>query len=175
MTRAARYDRRKTAALIIFVLRCTVAVTAAYFLAGAVGLPHPLWVCIFALIGSQDSATAIFTTIGGRVAGTIIGVLVAVAVGAVMSQFGFDTAWKIALSVAICAIFAWGRPAIQLCMWTPPIIFMTASPAESLIGVGFYRGCEVILGVLIGGLFLIAADKSLASARKIQHRGHGKS
>jgi hypothetical protein len=47
-------------------------------------------------------------------------------------------------------------------MWTPPIIFMTASPAESLIGIGFYRGCEVILGVLIGGLFLIAADKSLA-------------
>jgi uncharacterized membrane protein YgaE (UPF0421/DUF939 family) len=165
----------KTAALIIFVLRCAAAVTAAYLLASAVGFPHPLWACIFALVGSQDSVTAIFMTIGGRVAGTIIGVLVAVAVGSVMSQFGLDIAWNIALSVAICAIFAWGRPAIQLCMWTPPIIFMTASPTESLIGVGFYRGCEVILGVLISGLFLIAADKSLAWERKTHHRHSGKS
>jgi uncharacterized membrane protein YccC len=66
--------RGKTAALIIFVLRCTAAVTAVYLLASAIGFPHPLWACIFALVGSQDNMTAIFMTIGGRVAGTIIGV-----------------------------------------------------------------------------------------------------
>jgi uncharacterized membrane protein YgaE (UPF0421/DUF939 family) len=163
----------RTVALIGFVLRCTVAVTAAYFLAGTVGLPHPLWVCIFALVGSQDSMTAIFTTIGGRVAGTIIGVGVAVAVGVAVPQLGLGIAWKIAIAVAICAAFAWGHPAIQLCMWTPPIIFMTASPAESIASVSFYRGCEVIFGVLIGGLFLITADKILAWAHRIIPHRHG--
>jgi hypothetical protein len=50
---------------------------------------------------------------------------------------------------------------------------MTASPAESLVSVGFYRGCEVILGVLIGGLFLIIADKTLAWAHRSKPRHHG--
>lgn len=172
MTKPAGMANR-TVALIAFVLRCVAAVTAAYFLAGAVGLPHPLWACIFALVGSQDSMTAIFTTVGGRVAGTVIGVMVAVAVGAALSLSGLGMTWKIALAVAICAPLAWGRPAIQLCMWTPPIIFMTASPAESLVSVGFYRGCEVILGVVISGLFLIIADKALAWAHRTRPRHHG--
>jgi hypothetical protein len=75
----------------------------------------------------------------------------------------------------ISALFAWGRPAIQLCMWTTPIILLSASPTESLAGIGFYRGCEVILGVLIGGLFLIAADKGLAWARRTRPPRHKKS
>jgi uncharacterized membrane protein YccC len=166
----AGWTEGKTAARIIFVLRCTAAVTTAFLLAGAVGLPHPLWVCVFALVGSQDSVTTIFTTIAGRVAGSIIGVIVAVSVSAVMSQFGLDMAWKIATAVAICAAFAWGHPAIQLCLWTPPIIFMTAIGAESIARVGFYRGCEVILGVLVGGAFLIASDRLLPGAGRIRPR-----
>jgi uncharacterized membrane protein YgaE (UPF0421/DUF939 family) len=164
-----------TVRLAVFVSRCTAAATIAYLSASAIGLPHPLWTCIFALVGSQDSESAIFTAIGGRVAGTIIGVIVAVAVGTAMHRLGLDLVWQIAVAVAVCAMFAWGRPAIQLCMWTPPIILLTTSPTESLVSVGFYRGCEVILGVLIGGLFLAAADKSLAWGHKTRPRRHTKS
>jgi uncharacterized membrane protein YgaE (UPF0421/DUF939 family) len=96
--------------LVTFVLRCAAAATVAYLLASAVGLLHPLWTCIFALVGSQDSESAIFTAIGGRVAGTVIGVIVAVAVGAVMHRLGLDLTWQIAVAVAICAMLAWGRP-----------------------------------------------------------------
>jgi|SRR5476649_2485692 uncharacterized membrane protein YgaE (UPF0421/DUF939 family) len=164
-----------TVKLIAFVLRCAAAATIAYLLASAIGLLHPLWTCIFALVGSQDSESEIFTTIGGRVAGTIIGVIVAVAVGAAMHLLGLNIVWQIAVAVAICATIAWGRPAIQLCIWTPPIIFLTASPTESIISAGFYRGCEVILGVLIGGLFLIAADKCLAWGHRTRPRHYKKS
>jgi uncharacterized membrane protein YgaE (UPF0421/DUF939 family) len=165
----------KTLELVIFVLRCTAAATIAYLLASVVGLLHPLWTCIFALVGSQDSESEIITKTGGRVAGTIIGVIVAVAVGTAMHRLGLDLVWQIAVAVAICAMFAWGRPAIQLCMWTPPIIFLTASPTEPIIIAAFYRGCEVILGVLIGGLFLTVVDKGSAWGHRIRVRRHTKS
>jgi hypothetical protein len=50
---------------------------------------------------------------------------------------------------------------------------MTASPAESIASVGFYRGCEVILGVLVCGFFLITADKILAWACRTMPHRHG--
>src|ERR1700722_9491140 len=85
-----------TVRLAVFVSRCTAAATIAYLSASAIGLPHPLWTCIFALVGSQDSESAIFTAIGGRVAGTIIGVVVAVTVGTAMHRLGLDPVWQIA-------------------------------------------------------------------------------
>jgi uncharacterized membrane protein YgaE (UPF0421/DUF939 family) len=165
----------KTVRLGTFVVRCTAAATIAYLLASAIWLPHPLWTCIFALVGSQDSESAIFTTIGGRVAGTGIGVIVAIAVGSAMHPLKLDVAWQIAVAVAICAMFAWGRPKIQLCIWTAPIILLSASPTESIVSVSFYRGCEVILGILIGGLFLIAAEKGLAWAHRTRRPRRKKS
>ncbi len=155
----------KAVGLIAYVLRCTAAAAIAYLLASAAGMRHPLWACIFALIASQDSVATALTTIAGRVTGTIIGVVVAVAVNAATSRFGLDGAWQMVVAVAICAIFAWGRPAIQVCLWTPPIILMSAAPTESILRVGFYRGCEVILGVLVGGFLHIAADKGGEWAR----------
>lgn len=165
----------KTVALVTFVFRCTAAATMAYLLADAIGFPHPLWTCVFALVGSQDSESAIVTAIGGRIAGTIIGIAVAVSVGATLHRLGLNLAWQIAVAVAICAMLAWSRPAIQLCMWTPPIIWLTMSPTESLMRVGFYRGCEVVLGLLIGGLFLVAANKGLAWGQRASPRHRIKS
>jgi uncharacterized membrane protein YccC len=162
----------KMVGLVTFVARCTAAATIAYLSARAVGLPHPLWTCIFALVGSQDDEKKIFSIIGGRIGGTIIGVIVAIAVGAVTHQLKLDLVWQISIAVAICAMLAWGRPAIQLCMWTAPIIFLSASPTESIASVGFYRGCEVILGILIGGLFLVIVDRASAWVHRTRRSGH---
>jgi uncharacterized membrane protein YgaE (UPF0421/DUF939 family) len=151
--------KEKIISLVAFVLRCTAAAVIAYLLARAVGLSHPLWACIFALVSSQDKITANFATLCGRVIGTIIGVIVAVAINILMSHFGFDVTAQMALAVTICAVFAWQRPAIQICLWTAPIVLLTMTPTESIITVGFSRGCEVILGGLVGGLLLIAAEK----------------
>ena len=163
---------KNTLGLISFVVRCTAAATIAYLLANAVGLPRPLWACIFALIASQGSSAGTFVTVGGRVIGTLIGVVVTVVVGTLSSRLGL--AAQTAIAVAICAVFAWGRPAIQLCLWTPPIVLMTAGPSDSIIDVGFYRGCEVILGRLIGGLLLAGAEKLGAweNARRVPRKAH---
>jgi len=37
-------------------------------------------------------------------------------------------------------------------MWTSPIVFLTATPTVPIGMVAFYRGCEVVLGSLIGGV-----------------------
>lgn len=146
--------------LAAFIVRCLAAALLAYLLAGAVGLPHPLWACIFALITSQDSLSApLAKTVGGRVIGTIIGAIVAVAVGLVADRFGLAMVLQLAMAVPICALFAWRRPSIQLCLWTAPIVLMSAEPAQSIITVGFDRGCEVLVGVLVGGLVHFASRK----------------
>ncbi len=151
--------REKAAGLIASVVCCTAAAAVAYYLASAVRLQHPIWACVFALIASQGSLATALSTMGGRVIGTMIGVVVAVAVNAAMSRFAVDIASQMIVDVAVCAVIVWGRPAIQVCLWTPPIILMTAAPGESIVNVGFYRGCEVILGVVVGGLLHMVAEK----------------
>jgi uncharacterized membrane protein YgaE (UPF0421/DUF939 family) len=157
--------REKAVDLAVYVVGCTAAAAIAYFLAGAVGLPHPLWACIFALIASQGSLETALPAMGGRLAGTVIGVVVAVAVNEATRRFAPDAASQMLIDVAICAVFAWGRPSIQVCLWTPPIILMTAAPGESLVAVGLARGCEVAVGIVIGGLLHMAARKVSALAR----------
>ncbi|THD71252.1 FUSC family protein [Phenylobacterium sp.] len=152
--------RETGADLAAFVVRCVAAALLAYLLASAVGLSHPLWACIFALITSQDSlSTPVLKTVGGRVIGTVVGVVVAIAVGLAASRFGLAMVPQLAMAVTICALIAWRRPAIQLCLWTAPIVLMSTAPAESNVTVGIDRGCEVILGVLVGGALHFAAAK----------------
>jgi uncharacterized membrane protein YccC len=151
--------------LIASVLGSTAAAAIAYGLASAVGLPHPLWACIFALIASQGGQANPLLAMGGRVVGTILGVAVTIAVSAATSRWAIDVAWQTFVDVAICAAVIWGRPAVQVCLWTPPIVLMTAAPGESIATVGLSRGCEVILGVVVGGLLLMAAEKASGWAR----------
>jgi uncharacterized membrane protein YgaE (UPF0421/DUF939 family) len=157
--------REKAVDLAAYVVGCTAAAAIAYFLAGAVGLQHPLWACIFALIASQGSLETALPAMAGRVIGTIIGVVVAIVVNEATRRLALDMATQMLIDVAICAVFAWGRPAIVVCLWTPPIILISAAPGESIAAVGFARGCEVVVGVIVGGLVHMAAEKVSALAR----------
>ena len=157
--------REKAVDLAAYVVGCTAGAAIAYFLAGAVGLQHPLWACIFALIASQGSLETALPAMRGRLIGTGIGVLVAIAVNEATRRLALDAASQMLIDVAICAVFAWGRPPIQVCLWTPPIILVTAAPGESIVSVGFARGCEVILGIVIGGLLHMLAEKVSGWAR----------
>jgi uncharacterized membrane protein YgaE (UPF0421/DUF939 family) len=156
--------------LVCFVLRCAGAATLAYLLASAVGLPHPLWACASALIVTQDNLAATLETIVGRVLGTLIGVTVAVAIGAFASRLGLGVAAQLAIAVSICALFAWRRPEIRSCLWTSPIVLITAGPTESIVTAGFHRGSEVILGVLVAGLLHIGADRGVSWANRVRKR-----
>ena len=163
--------REKAIDLAAYVVGCTAAAAIAYFLAGGVGLLHPLWACIFALIASQGSLETALPAMAGRLVGTILGVVVAVAVSEATHSLALDTATQMLIDVAICAVFVRGRPWIVVCLWTPPIILISATPGESIVAVGVARGCEVVVGVVVGGLLHMAAEKVSALARGRAARG----
>ena len=164
---------------VVLVLAVTYLVTYAftYFAARRLGKLSGADSAVLSLTLSFPNAAAIGIPLLPAVYGSTASIndVVAIAVGAVTYRLKLDLVWQIAVAVAIWAVLAWGRPAIQLCMWTAPIIFLSASPTESIASVGFYRGCEVILGILIGGLFLIAADRSFARAHPIRRPRRTKS
>ena len=170
--RRVTMTKQGAAGLLAFVIRCTGAGILAYLLAGAVELPHPLWACIFALISSTVALGATFKAVGGRVIGTVIGVIVAVSVGLLAAPYGFGALPQIAIALPICAVFAWRWPAVQLCLWTAPIVLMYATPTQSIAIVGFDRGCEVVIGLLVGGLIHLGSEKLGAWRRRLAPRGH---
>jgi hypothetical protein len=73
-------------------------------------------------------------------------------VNAVASRLGIGTAPQIAAAVGLCAFFAKGRPSIRVCLWTCPVVLLTASPGLSVEHAGLMRGSEVILGAIVGGM-----------------------
>lgn len=142
---------------LAFVTRCSGAATLSFVVAQALGLPHPVWAALTGVIVSQEKLGDTRQATLGRFAGTLLGVIIAVVVGSLGEWIGAGTAAKIAVSVALAAVVARRRPLIRVCMWTCPIVFLTAAPELPLWRVGLYRGAEVMLGGIVGaGLHWVA-------------------
>ncbi len=137
---------------LAFALRCAASGALPYLLATGIGLPHPVWASMSSLIVSQENFDATRHSLVGRVIGTIVGAMVAILVSAVADQVGAGTALRIAAAVGLCALCAGGRPSIRVCLWTCPLVLLTAVPGSSVEHAGLIRGSEVILGALSGGL-----------------------
>jgi uncharacterized membrane protein YccC len=135
-----------------FVLRCLVAASLAYGLASLVGLQHPVWAPIEALIVSQESIGETFDTIQGRLGGTLIGVVVALFVGIFGRMVALPVMLQIAIGVTVCALATFGRPTIRVCLWTCPVILLTAPSLGTPELVGILRVSQVLLGAVIGGM-----------------------
>lgn len=137
---------------VAFVIRCSGAATIAFLVAQAVGLPHPVWAAMTGVIVGQEKLGDTRRATLGRFVGTLLGVAIAVGIGSLAEWVGAGTATKIFVSVAIAAVMARRHPGIKVCMWTCPIVFLTATPALPLWQVGIYRGAEVLLGGIVGAL-----------------------
>jgi uncharacterized membrane protein YccC len=135
-----------------FMLRCSTAASLAYGLATLVGLQHSVWVPISALIVSQESVGATRDSIRGYSVGTLIGVAVALSVDFLGRMIGLPLALQISISVAVCSVAALGRPTIRVCLWTCPLILVTASSLGTPGFVGLIRASEVVLGAIVGGV-----------------------
>ncbi|HWZ49247.1 MAG TPA: FUSC family protein [Herbaspirillum sp.] len=159
---------------LLFAVRCAASGTVAYLLATAIGLPHPVWASMSSLIVSQESIEETRHSIVGRVIGTITGAVVAIMVSTVAHHIGIGTALQIAVAVGLCALFASGHPAIRVCLWTCPIVLLTAVPGSSVEHAGLMRGSEVILGALAGGLIhwlmLLVTTRQHVSCRDACHQ-----
>ena len=65
---------------------------------------------------------------------------------------------QIALWVGLCAILARAWPLTRVCMWTGPIVLLTAEPALPVTQAALYRGSEALLGAFVGAAFHWAAE-----------------
>ncbi len=135
---------------LLFVARCAGAAMVAIWLAGTLGLPHPVWAAMSAIIVSQDRIGDTRQVTVGRLLGTLLGVVIAVLVGTAARAVGIGTTAEIGIAVAIAAIAARRWPSIRVCMWTCPIVFVMVTPGTPILDVGLYRGAEVLLGGAIG-------------------------
>ncbi|WP_058188167.1 FUSC family protein [Terracidiphilus gabretensis] len=146
---------------IAFVLRCSAAATGSYMLAQAVGLPHPVWAAMSGVIVSQENLTQTHNATVGRLSGTVIGIVIAVAVGRLLVPLHAGVAVQMAVAVALAAVVARRYPLVRVCMWTCPIVFLS-DQAMPLLMVGFYRGAEVLLGGLIGAALHWISERIIA-------------
>ncbi len=147
---------------IAFVVRCSAAATFSYILAQAVGLPHPVWASMSGIIVSQENLTQTHSATVGRLFGTVIGVVIAVTVGNLLTPLHAGIAVQMAVAVALAAVVARRYPVVRVCMWTCPIVFLSADHGTPLLMVGFYRGAEVLLGGLTGALLHLISEVALA-------------
>lgn len=141
-----------------FVARCSGSATSAYLAASLVGLPHPVWATMSALVVSQEKLDETEASFKGRIFGTLIGIGAGVAASALAAYLPIDMAGQIALSVGLCAVVARRNPAMRVCMWTGPIVLLTAEPSVPIATVALYRGSEVMLGAFVGAAFHWAAE-----------------
>lgn len=143
---------------LAFVLRCSGAATLSFLLAGAVALPHPVWAAMSGIIISQEKLGDTRQATIVRFLGTLLGVAIAVAVGTLSGWIGANTAAEIAISVALAAVATRRYPALKVCMWTCPIVFLTVTPGTPLWEAGLFRGAEVLLGGLVGAALHFLAE-----------------
>ncbi|MBB3809179.1 FUSC family protein [Pseudochelatococcus contaminans] len=133
-----------------FVLRCSLAAMASYELALMVGLHHPVWASVSAVIVSQASLNETQNAVLWRLAGTMTGIVVAVAVGTALAALSVDIAVQIGCGVALCAAGVRRWPDLKVAMWTVPIVYLSDNQHMPIAEAGFWRGVEVGLGGLVG-------------------------
>jgi uncharacterized membrane protein YccC len=148
----------KSIGAITFVARCAGVATVAYEVALWLGLPEPIWAVIPALIVSQERLQETSSSLIGYVLGTLLGIVVTIAVREAASYTGGATAMQMAAGVAISALAAHKFPQVRAAMWTCPLILLTAPPSVPIAMVALHRGSEVLLGVAVGWIFHWAID-----------------
>lgn len=149
---------------LLFVLRCSAAATLSILLAEAIGLPHPVWAAMSGVIVSQDRLGDTQQATIGRFLGTLTGVAIAVTVGLGAVWAGVGKTVEVAIAVALAAIIARRWPVLKVCMWTCPIVFLTATPGTPIWEVGLYRGSEVLLGGAVGAVLHVVSEAVIRCA-----------
>jgi len=155
---------------VAFVVRCSGAATLAYLAATLFCLPHPVWATMSALVVSQEKLHDTNGSLKGRILGTFIGIGAGIAANALGSHLALGLSGQIALSVGLCAAIARQYPAVRVCMWTGPIVLLTAEPSAAIIMVAFFRGSEVMIGVLVGAALHWTSEVTVL--RKLHRAGN---
>jgi uncharacterized membrane protein YccC len=155
---------------VAFVIRCSLAASLSYLIASAIGLEHPIWAAMSGIIVSQESLEATRRATIWRIAGTLVGICVAVAAGSLLDLLAAPTALQIGVGVALCSILARRWPDLKVAMWTAPIVYLTIAPGISLTEAGLWRGLEVLVGGAVGALLHWLAEIAISGITSLHRR-----
>ena len=139
--------------LLRFMLRCCLSALIAWQSAIWLHLPHPFWAPMSALIVSQEELKTTNQAVLRRIAGTILGAVVALAVAEISGWWlHWSLTWQLMLCVAVCAACSKWRPALRVSLWTCALVLLTQSKDASAEQTALWRGTEVLIGAFVGGL-----------------------
>lgn len=155
----ARWPLTETIRTVAFIARCTGAAVAALVIAQQWHLNHPVWASVSALVVSQDQLGDTNRSLAWRIAGTMIGVGVAILVALVMTKA--SAVAMLAVAVGITSAIARLRSELRLCMWTAVIVLLTVPAGGSVLSAALDRAQEVLLGVAVGAVLHWGADRLL--------------
>lgn len=144
---------------VAFVARCTLAAVLSLMIADRMGLDHPVWASVSALVVSQDKLGDTHRSLIWRIAATLIGVAVALLVALAMPHAG--PVAMLAVAVGITASIARLRADLRVGMWTSVIVLLTVPPGGSILTAALARAQEVLLGVAIGAILHWTAERLL--------------
>lgn len=161
----------KLSGILCFAVRCSLSAVLAYVVALRLGLPYPVWAPMSALIVSQEDLKTTRHAVTGRIAGTALGVAIAMIVAKFGDVVSLSEWVQLSLGVGICALCAKGRPAMRVSLWTCPLVLLTQIPSLSTEMTGLFRGSEVIIGAIVGGLAHLVEDWLRRLAARLFRRG----
>lgn len=147
----ARALSPRRAAEVRAALQMAVGAVVAFYLATALGLPHPYWSVISAIVVIQTSVGGgVLTVARDRALGTVVGAAVGGAVAFVRPE---GIGWMIsalALSTAGLAFFATGRPWLKIAPVTAAIVIAGGAGPEGPASLALDRVMEILAGSAVG-------------------------
>jgi len=133
-----------------------VGAVAAFYLATALGLPHPYWSVISAIVVIQTSVGGgVLTVARDRAAGTVAGAVVGGAVAFVRPEGLTAMLTALALSTAALAFFAAGRPWLKIAPVTAAIVIAGGAGPEGPASLALDRVMEILAGSGVGVLAIL--------------------
>lgn len=147
----ARALSPRRAAEVRAALQMAVGAVAAFYIATALGLPHPYWSVISAIVVIQTSVGGgVVTVARDRAIGTVAGALVG-------GTFAFlrpeGLSWMVAAlaaSTAGLAFFAAGRPWLKIAPVTAAIVIAGGAGPEGPASLALDRVMEILVGSGVG-------------------------
>ncbi|WEK39410.1 MAG: FUSC family protein [Candidatus Brevundimonas colombiensis] len=153
----ARALSPRRAAEVRAALQMAVAATAALYLATLLGLPHPYWSVISAIVVVQASVTGGVVAIArDRAIGTMTGALVGAGVAFIRSPGMESLALSIAISTAVLAFLGAGRPWLKIAPVTATIVIAGGAGSEGPASLALDRVMEILVGSGVGVIAILA-------------------
>ena len=132
-------------------LQMAAGAGAALYLATALGLPHPYWSVISAIVVIQASVGGgVLTVARDRAIGTATGAVVGAAVAFTRPEGMAGLAGAIALATAILAFFGAGRPWLKVAPVTAAIVIAGGAGPDGPASLALDRVLEILVGSGVG-------------------------